>query len=159
MRKLTLGDRGLVRVVKKVQDLPGQHLFQYLNEAGEACAVGSAEVNAYIKDAMGDEFSAKHFRTWHASQIALNAAITACKTAGKAKITEVAESVSEALGNTPSIARKSYIHPLVIDACSSDLATHALPRKTRWLTGIERALIVLLDDAGSAAKRKTPKAA
>lgn len=159
MRKLTLGDRGLVRVVKKVQDLPGQHLFQHLNDAGEPCAVGSAEVNAYIKEAMGDEFSAKHFRTWHASTIGLDTAIAACKTGGKAKIADVAEAVSDALGNTPTIARKSYIHPLVIDACSSELANHALPRKTRWLSGIERALIDLLDDAASAAKSKKSKAA
>ncbi len=159
MRKLTLGDRGLVRVVKKVQDLPGQHLFQYLNDAGEPCAVGSAEVNAYIKEAMGDEFSAKHFRTWHASTIALGAAIDACKANGKAKLAEVAEQVSEALGNTPAIARKSYIHPLVIDACASDLTEHALPRKTRWLTGLERALIDLLDDAARAGKGTNRKAA
>jgi DNA topoisomerase-1 len=159
MRKLTLGDRGLVRVVKKVQDLPGQHLFQYLNEDGEPCAVGSSEVNAYIKEAMGDEFSAKHFRTWHASQIALGAAIEACKDGGKATIKGIAEKVSEALGNTPTIARKSYIHPLVIDACSTDLATHALPRKTRWLSGLERALIDLLEDAARTGKRKNRKAA
>ena len=160
MRNLTLGDRGLVRVVKRVQDLPGQHLFQYLNDAGEPCAVGSAEVNAYIKDAMGDEFSAKHFRTWHASTIGLATAIELCKHDGKAKIADVAEAVSDALGNTPTIARKSYIHPLVIDACSSELATHPLPRKTRWLSSFERALIDLLDDAGSAVgKRKKSKAA
>ena len=109
MRKLTLGDRGLVRVVKKVQDLPGQHLFQYLNVAGEPCAVGSAEVNAYIKEAMGDEFSAKHFRTWHASTIALDTAITACKTGGKATIAEVAEAVSDASGqHSDGCSQKLY---------------------------------------------------
>lgn len=160
MRKLTLGDRGLVRVVKKVQDLPGQHLFQYLNEDGEPCAVGSADVNAYIKEAMGDEFSAKHFRTWHASSIALDTAIDACKQGHKATIKDISEEVSDALGNTPTIARKSYIHPLVIDVCSTDLAQHPLPRKTRWLSSIERALIDLLDDAGKAhGKARKRKAA
>lgn len=159
MRKLTLGDRGLVRVVKKVQDLPGQHLFQYLNEDGEPCPVGSAEVNAYIKQAMGEEFSAKHFRTWHASTIGFDTAIQACKQGGKARIADVAEAVSGALGNTPTIARKSYIHPLVIETCSSQLADHPLPRKTRWLSSIERALIDLLAGAGSAAKEKNRKAA
>jgi len=159
MRKLTLGDRGLVRVVKKVQDLPGQHLFQYLNADGEPCAVGSAEVNAYIKEAMGDEFSAKHFRTWHASTIGLESAIEACKQGGRATIKSIAEDVSEALGNTPTVARKSYIHPLVIDVCSTDLAQHPLPRKTRWLSSIERALIDLLDDAGKAHGKGTKRKA
>jgi DNA topoisomerase-1 len=158
LRKLTIGDRGLLRVVKRVQDLPGQHLFQYLNEAGEACPVGSAEVNAYIKDAMGDEFSAKHFRTWHASTIALGVVVEAVKAGGKVKLTDLLEPVAEALGNTPTIARKSYVHPLVIAACSSDFDPSHMPRKTQWLSSVERALIALLDDAADVAKKESEAA-
>lgn len=158
MRKLTVGDRGLVRVVRQVQDLPGQHLFQYLNDAGEPCPVGSAEVNAYIKEAMGDEFSAKHFRTWHASTIALGVVVDAVKAGGKVKLTDLLEPVAEALGNTPTIARKSYVHPLVIAACSSEFDPSHLPRKTQWLSSIERTLIALLDDAGDAVKKESKAA-
>lgn len=143
MRKLTLGDRGLLRVVRRVQDLPGQNLFQYLGDDGSPCSVGSGDVNAYIKEAMGDDFSAKHFRTWGASVIAFEHVVAACRSGSVVKLAQVLEPVAAALGNTPSIARKSYVHPFVLelkDACP-------LPRKTRWLSGAERALIALLDDA------------
>jgi DNA topoisomerase-1 len=63
--------RSLARFVRQMQDLPGQHLFQYLDAEGDAHPVGSADVNAYLCDAMGDRFTAKNFRTWHASVLAL----------------------------------------------------------------------------------------
>jgi DNA topoisomerase I len=148
MRKLTLGDRGLLRVVRKVQDLPGQHLFQYLDDDGTACPVGSADVNAYIKEATGDDFSAKHFRTWGATVIALEHLVAACKAGTRLGIKALMEPVAEALGNTPAIARKSYVHPLVVGFCETGFEARQLPRKTRWLTGTERALIDLLDEAG-----------
>lgn len=151
LRRLTVGDRGLVRVVKRIQDLPGQHLFQYKDEAGEIRPVGSMDVNAYIKDAMGDEFSAKNFRTWHASVIALDHVVEAAREGRKLSLKEVLEPVSEALGNTPSIARKSYVHPLVIGLVSARFDTRRLPRPTKYLSAVERALIALLDEAATAA--------
>lgn len=145
MRKLTISDRGLMRIVRRVHDLPGQNLFQYLDDDGMACAVGSADVNGYIKAAMGDDFSAKHFRTWGASVIALET-ITGAGDDAPLKIADVLAPVAEALGNTPTIARKSYVHPAVLDLAGHRDAAPALPRKTRWMTSVERALIALLDE-------------
>ena len=147
MRKLTVTDRGLLRVVRRVQDLPGQNLFQYLNEDGTACPATSTDVNAYIKEAMGDDFSAKHFRTWGASVIALDHVIAVCRSGGKVKLADLLEPVAEALGNTPTIARKSYVHPLVLGLKDADFDTKSMPRRTRWLSSAERALIALLDEA------------
>jgi DNA topoisomerase I len=147
MRKLTLGDRGLVRIVRKVQDLPGQHLFQYLDDGGTACPVTSTDVNAYIREAMGDDFSAKHFRTWSASQIALEQVVAACRAGTTFKLADLLEPVAEALGNTPTIARNSYVHPVVLGMKDTGYDATKLPRRTKWLTAAERALIAVLDDA------------
>jgi DNA topoisomerase-1 len=133
-----------------VQDLPGQNLFQYLNDDGKPCPVGSADVNAYIKEATGEEFTAKHFRTWSASAIALEQVAAACKAGGKARLTDVLLPVAEALGNTPAIARKSYVHPQVLALCETGVDAARLPRTTRWLSPTERALIALLDETGAA---------
>ncbi|UVO52736.1 DNA topoisomerase IB [Sphingomonas sp. SUN039] len=146
LRKLTLTDRGLLRVVRRVQDLPGQNLFQYLDDDGAPCPVGSADVNAYIKEATGDDFTAKHFRTWSASVIALEQVIASCKSGIRPKLVDVLLPVAEALGNTPAIARKSYVHPRVLGLCEAGPSPEKLPRSTRWLAPAERALIALLDD-------------
>jgi DNA topoisomerase I len=95
LRKLTVTDKSLLRVVRRVQDLPGQNLFQYLNGDGTACPVGSADVNAYIKEATGDEFTAKHFRTWSASVIALEQVIEGAKAGSKVKLIDVLTPVAE----------------------------------------------------------------
>jgi DNA topoisomerase I len=150
MRKLTVTDKSLLRVVRRVQDLPGQNLFQYLNDDGTSCPVGSADVNAYIKEATGDDFTAKHFRTWSASVIALEKVIEGAKTAQKVKLIDVLTPVAEALGNTPAIARKSYVHPQVLGLCETGCGEIKLPRTTRWLTPAERALITLLDEGAEA---------
>lgn len=147
LRTLTITDRSLNRFVRKCHDLPGQHLFRYLDEAGEARPVTSSDVNAYIRSAMGDSFTAKHFRTWGASVMAFRTLATA-----RADLSLVAmlEPVAEALGNTPAIARKSYVHPALIDLVKSGQsrfrASLALPRSTRYLDRYERGLIAFLDD-------------
>jgi DNA topoisomerase-1 len=149
LRRMTISDKGLLRVVRKVQDLPGQNLFQYLDADGTACPVGSADVNAYIKEAMGGDFSAKHFRTWGASVIAFDHVIAACRSGGKVKLADLLQPVAEALGNTPTIARKSYVHPQVLALKDRGFDARALPRRTKWLRSIERALIALLDETAS----------
>ena len=150
MRRLTISDKGLLRVVRKVQDLPGQHLFQYLDADGVAHPVGSGDVNAYIRDAMGDDFTAKHFRTWSASVIALETVVAAVRTSTRIKIADVVTPVAEALGNTPTIARKSYVHPRVLELACTHPDAIRLPRQTRWLTAAERGLIALLDESAGA---------
>ena len=147
MRRLTISDKSLLRVVRRVQDLPGQNLFQYLDHDGVARPIGSADVNAYIKVAMGDDFTAKNFRTWSASAIALEHVVEACRSGTKVKLSDLLEPVAEALGNTPTIARKSYVHPLVLALKDSGFDAKCLPRRTRWLSPVERALIALLDEA------------
>src|SRR4051812_49599925 len=114
-RTVTLTDRNLVRVARRTQDLPGQHLFEYETEEG-VCPVTSGDVNAYIKAAMGEDFTAKDFRTWGASVIAFDAMLDKLKQHGAVKLKSVIEPVAEALGNTPAISRKSYVHPALIEA-------------------------------------------
>jgi DNA topoisomerase I len=113
-------DRRLARVVAACQELPGQRLFQYLDEDGERRAVGSAEVNAYIRDCIGEDFSAKDFRTWAGTLSALEYFDEAERpqSAGQAKamVQECVKVVSRRLGNTPAVCRACYIHPAVIEA-------------------------------------------
>lgn len=155
MRVLRITDGSLIGFVKKCQDLPGQHLFGWLDDAGEAHPVTSSDVNAYIRDAMGDDFTAKHFRTWGASVIAFETLATA---AGHVGLKTLLEPVTAALGNTPSIARKSYVHPDLIelakdrDAQAAFRETLALPRTTRYLSRAERGLIAFLETGGITAK-------
>jgi DNA topoisomerase-1 len=146
-RSVTLTDRNLVRIAKRTQDLPGQHLFEYVNEEGSVCPVSSADVNAYIKAAMGDDFTAKDFRTWGASAIAFEAMLDKLKEHGTVKLKSVIEPVAEALGNTPAISRKSYVHPALIEAAkdAGALGERKLPRATRHLSSAERGLIEFLD--------------
>ncbi|MCW4463242.1 DNA topoisomerase IB [Sphingomonas sp. BT-65] len=155
LRTLTLTDGSLLNFVKKCHDLPGQQLFGWLDEEGEPHPVTSTGVNDYIRDAMGDEFTAKHFRTWGASVIAFEALASADGFVG---LNTMLEPVTQALGNTPAIARKSYVHPDLIALAKDRGAqeafreTLALPRATRYLTRAERGLIAFLESAGVSAK-------
>jgi DNA topoisomerase-1 len=143
---LTITDSSLSRFVKKMQDLPGQHLFRWVDDAGESHPVTSSDVNAYIKDAMGDEFTAKHFRTWSASVLAFET--LACGD-GKISLKTLLGPVTAALNNTPAIARKSYVHPALIqlikEGQASFRAALRLPRSTRWMSRAERGLIGYLE--------------
>jgi DNA topoisomerase-1 len=158
LRQMTITDRSLVRFVKKCQDLPGQHLFQWLDGEGEAHPVSSSDVNEYIREAMGEDFTAKHFRTWGASVLAFEALVTAPADIG---LNAMLEPVTEALGNTPAIARKSYVHPLLIDIVKkgdqSALRAQPLPRAAQYLTRVERGLIALLE--GGTKETREPKLA
>lgn len=144
-QKVRLNDTALARIVKRCQDLPGQALFQYVGDDGEPHRIGSGDVNAYVQEAMGAEFSAKHFRTWGASVIAFE---TIHAARHPLTLKELLQPVADALGNTPAISRKSYVHPLLIeltrDGRALDLAGAKLPRATQWLTRHERGLMGLL---------------
>jgi len=145
MRETTIGDAQLARLVRRMQDLPGQNLFQYINGDGEAHPVGSGDVNAYLAEAMGERFTAKNFRTWHASVLAFRLLAEAEEVL---TLGELTAGVGAHLGNTPAMARKSYIHPAVIalvDRQQKWRARLKLPRDGRWLDRYERALIRLLD--------------
>ncbi|MBW8815649.1 MAG: DNA topoisomerase IB [Caulobacterales bacterium] len=113
-------DRRLARVVKACQDLPGQRLFQYVDEDGHQHAVESADVNAYIRETLGEDFSAKDFRTWAGTVAAARALILAGPCAGAAEgkrtIATCVKAVAGLLGNTAAVARSAYIHPAILEA-------------------------------------------
>jgi DNA topoisomerase-1 len=144
-RELSITDATLSRIVKQCQDLPGQNLFQYLDEAGEPHPVSSTDVNDYIREATGADFTAKHFRTWSASVIAFEQVCRAGEEGVGLKA--MLEPVAEALGNTPAISRKSYVHPAIVDAVKDAprkrLNLHC-PRSTKYLSSAERGLIAFL---------------
>ena len=152
LAEVSVTDRRLAHFVRKMDDLPGQHLFQYLDDDGAAHAVGSAEVNAYLCETMGDHFTAKNFRTWHASAIAFGLLAQAER---PLTLKALMEEVSEKLGNTPAIARKSYVHPAVVALVDRQQKWRAglkLPRKSKWLSREERGLLQLLEEAPAAKK-------
>lgn len=154
LREIEVNDRDLIRVARAMQDLPGQHLFQFIDDNGDPCPVGSSDVNDYLREVTGDEFTAKHFRTWRASALALEALVESDAPMG---IAALGQHVADNLGNTPTIARKSYIHPAIV-ALAKDrdaqrqLKELPLPRATRWLTKYERGLLAVLEAAPASAK-------
>jgi DNA topoisomerase-1 len=119
--RIDIHDRRLARVIKKLQELPGQELFQYLDDSGKRCSVSSSDVNAYLQELSGGEhFTAKDFRTWWGTVLALTELshrdVPPSKMGLKKAVTAVMKAVSQQLGNTPAICRKSYVHPVVLDA-------------------------------------------
>ena len=143
--EIEVTDRRLARIAAKTRALPGQHLFEFLDEAGQPCPVRSDDVNSYIRETTGGDFTAKDFRTWGASVTAFAALATSAK-----GIKGMIGPVAERLGNTPAIARKSYVHPALIEAAKAGEAEALppLPRATRYLSRAERGLIDFLNDAG-----------
>jgi DNA topoisomerase-1 len=120
LRKTGFSDRRLARILKACQDLPGQRLFQYIDHDGNRHAIDSADVNGYIRDVLGDDFSAKDFRTWAGTLAAARALTTLEAGAGKGEakksIVACVKAVAGVLGNTPAVCRKAYIHPAVLAA-------------------------------------------
>jgi DNA topoisomerase I len=123
--ELRIDDRRIVRIVRHCQELPGQHLFQYVADDGSRCPVDSGQINDYLREAMGDDFTAKDFRTWGAT---LHALVLLGRTprdsdasegALKKAIAGVVKQVALELRNTPAVCRKSYINPLVFEGWRS----------------------------------------
>jgi DNA topoisomerase-1 len=114
-----LNDRRLAKIIKQCQELPGHELFQYIDEHGERCAIGSADVNEYLRAIAGDDFSSKDFRTW-AGTVLVAAALVASyrvdRRPTKKRITQAIQTVAKQLGNTAAVCRKCYIHPIVFEA-------------------------------------------
>ena len=124
-------DRRLATVVRSLRELPGQQLFKYRDEAGDLCPVTSDDVNAYIREAMGEQFSAKDFRTWAGTVSAARALRDmeppASATEAKRRITVCVKAVAGLLGNTPTVCRTSYIHPRVFELFEAGRLADALP--------------------------------
>ena len=118
--EVDLQDARLARIVKACRDLPGYELFQYVDGQGERQTIDSADVNAYLRDVSGEDFTAKDFRTWAGTVLAAKALAglrTFASTAeAKRNVVKAIESVAKRLGNTTAVCRKCYIHPAIVDA-------------------------------------------
>jgi DNA topoisomerase I len=132
---VTVADRRLARIIARIRDLPGQELFQYVDDDGERHAIGSADVNDYLREISGEDYTAKDFRTWSGTVLAALALIEFEKfdseTQAKKNILRAIESVAERLGNTPSICRKCYVHPAVIESYLDGTILEALRERAR----------------------------
>jgi DNA topoisomerase IB len=145
--EIHIGDKRIVQIVRRCQEIPGQHLFQYVSDDGQRCPIDSGQVNDYLREAMGDDFTAKDFRTWGAT---LHAITLLARTplpempserAIKGEIAEVVRQVASKLRNTPAVCRKSYINPAVFESWRSGLIHEvfngslslAAPRKAETL--------------------------
>jgi DNA topoisomerase-1 len=113
-------DRRLARIIRSTRDLPGQELFQYSTTTARSTAVDSADVNDYLREITGEDYTAKDFRTWSGTVLAALALQEFEKfdseAQAKKNIVRAIESVAQKLGNTPSVCRKCYVHPAVLDA-------------------------------------------
>jgi DNA topoisomerase-1 len=147
-----LADKRLARIVKQCQDIPGQELFQYLDEDGRRHAIGSSDVNDYLREISGNDFTAKDFRTWNGTVLAMRY-LKLCEapsslTAGKRQVTGAIKSVAQELGNTPAVCRKAYVHPVVLNAyLEGSLAPEAgvtWPAPPSGLTEDEQCVVSLL---------------
>lgn len=116
---IQLSDRALAAIVRRMQDLPGEELFQYVDDDGQTRTIESADVNAYLKDATGEAFSSKDFRTWAGTVLAIAALRAAERPVSLAhanrNVVRAVEYVSSRLGNTKAVCRKCYIHPGVVE--------------------------------------------
>jgi DNA topoisomerase-1 len=121
--RISLRDRKLARVVKNLQELPGQVLFQYLDDEKNLCKVTSNDVNSYLKEISGQDFTAKDFRTWAGTVLAITRLLEQepanSKKGVKSTVSKVIKEVAQELGNTPSVCRKCYIHPAVLEQFSA----------------------------------------
>ena len=120
MQHIDLDDALLARSVQRCQDLPGQTLFQYVDDAGQRRSISSTDVNDYLRDIAGEEFTAKDFRTWSGTVLAAAALCADIElgsaTARKRFVSEAVGEVAGRLGNTKAVCRKCYIHPAVVEA-------------------------------------------
>jgi DNA topoisomerase-1 len=127
-------DRRLAKIVKNCRDLPGQELFQYVDENGERHTVDSADVNDYLREITGEEVTAKDFRTWAGTHLAAKALreFEQFDTEAKRKkvIVQAVEKVSKHLGNTPAICRRCYIHPAILDSYLDGTLLEALAERS-----------------------------
>lgn len=143
--RLQLADRRIARILRSIQELPGQHLFQYFDEDGERHSVSSTDVNAYIQGITGAPFTSKHFRTWGGTVRALSIlAATERPDSQRARnvtLNTAIDRVANRLGNTRAVCRKCYIHPSVVEVwlegkLSDDLSKLSR-RKRKGLDGPE----------------------
>lgn len=151
-------DKRLARIVKNCRDIPGHELFQYYDADGKRQSIDSSDVNAYLREITGQEFTAKDFRTWAGTVCALMAftSMSPCESQAHAKqnVSTAIKAVAEQLGNTPTVCRKYYVHPAVIDAYQdghfSDIKLPSPESEMRYHECIEKEVLKLLKKAVAA---------
>ena len=154
--EISLHDGQLARIVKRCQEMPGQDLFAYEDDTGEVHDIGSQEVNDYLRGIVGDDFTAKDFRTWAGTVLAAVALreFAAVTHQGQIKknIVQATEAVAKLLGNTPTVCRKCYVHPEIFESylAGDTIATvqqrveGRIDRRLSQLSAEEAAVLVLL---------------
>ena len=150
---VSLSDRRLARIVQRCQALPGEELFQYIDDEGVRQTIGSGDVNDYLRAASGQEFTAKDFRTWSGTKLAVMALAEigpwTSQRQAKSNVLRAIDAVAEQLNNTRAVCRKYYIHPCVLDGYVAGTMLQTLqngtkPVSTPELTAEETAVIGLL---------------
>ena len=153
-QRVSVRDRRLASLIRGLEELPGQRLFKYPNEAGDLVAIESHDVNAYLRETMGEEVSAKNFRTWAATVSAARALsiepAPESAAAAKRTSTQAVKAVAAILGNTPTVCRSSYIHPAVLEAYAEGRLAGALPDPES--ARFEKAMIAFLEGSAREAK-------
>lgn len=150
--EVDVSDRRLAKIVKRCQDIPGYELFQYLDEEGQTHSIDSADVNDYLREISGEEFTAKDFRTWAGTMLAAqqlrSAARAESDTDAKSRIVEVVKVVAARLGNTPAVCRAHYVHPGLFESFlagslpTSPSGSRSRKREEAWLLSFLRRCVV-----------------
>jgi DNA topoisomerase I len=167
---LDINDAHLARIIKRCQDLPGYELFQYIDDNGERRTIDSSDINEYIRQIAGEEFSTKDFRTWAGTVLAARALrefeTAASDSESKRNIVQAIEAVAKKLGNTKAVCRKCYIHPAVIQSYTDGSLLRALRRRLKQkineshgLEAEEAAVLKLLKAGITPDTKAAPKAA
>jgi DNA topoisomerase-1 len=132
---IDLEDRRLARIVKECRDLPGYELFQYVDDAGSTQTIDSADVNSYLREITGQDFTAKDFRTWAGTVLAAQALAAVERSSSNAEakrnVVKAVESVAKRLGNTRAVCRKCYIHPAILDAYLDGATIRAIQTRAK----------------------------
>jgi DNA topoisomerase-1 len=127
-------DKRVAKIIKQLQELPGQEVFQYLDEEGDAHPVTSDDVNQYLHEITGEEFTAKDFRTWAGTVMAAMALqaqdIFENKSQAKKNVKDAIAAVARVLGNTPAVCRKCYVHPAVLETYLDGSLIEGLKNRT-----------------------------
>jgi DNA topoisomerase-1 len=153
-QRVALSDRRLARIVARCQAVPGAELFQYVDDDGTRVAIGSGDVNDYLREITGEDFTAKDFRTWAGTLHAVGAleatGPASTEREAKAAVLRAIDRVADRLNNTRAVCRKYYVHPAVIDRYEAGTLHAALGNGRGKSNGVpelepdEQALVRLL---------------
>lgn len=140
---MDFADRRLAPILRRCQSLPGEELFQYIDGDGQVHHITSTDVNDYLRETTGQDLTAKDFRTWAGTVLAISTlekfGSFETKVQGKRNVVQAIKTVAEQLGNTPAICRKCYVHPAVLDTYVDGTLLAALGRRTRGrVSGLRR---------------------